>query len=84
MARNLHSLRDLIAYVASRGYTAERVFNDMRQGADLRVVGLRLRGPRGNKGFVALEYDYGDLDSVALWRDGVDYGTRKIAERRAA
>lgn len=84
---NLVSQSDLTAFVEGRGYRTERVFNSIQvvqDGAALRVVGLTLLGPRGNKGFVSVDRDgLADLDCAKLWCDGVDYATGKIAERRA-
>lgn len=85
--RDLRSQADLTRYVESRGYRTERVFNSLQFNidptVDLRVTGLSLLGPRGNKGFVALELaGCGDFDTVKLWCDGVDYATTALRRQR--
>lgn len=76
----------LMNYVAGRGYRSGPMTNswEAANGAPLRVMGYMLLGPRGNRTTVACYPDgtY-SFDAVKLWCDGVDYATRKVAERKA-
>lgn len=84
---NLVHARDLVAYVQSRGYQASPLINSVAvaEGAELRIGGYELRGPRGNRTVILKDADgLMPLDSAALWCDSVDYATRKLAAKRGA
>ena len=75
---------EFTAYVASRGYRTEPMFNSIAagDGAPLEVTGYELRGPRGNKTVVIKEKDGRlSLFSAQLWCDSVDYATSKLRRR---
>jgi hypothetical protein len=53
-----------------------------------RLMGYLLKGPRGNKKVVAVDHKTGqpsphEMASLTLWVATVNYGTKKIAERKA-
>lgn len=76
----------LVAFVRSRGYEASPILNTIAasEGAPLAVIGYDLRGPRGSKLFLPMDWaGLLSLDAAALWADGVDYATARLAERKA-
>lgn len=79
--------RQLMDYVASRGYRSEPVTNAWevaQTGAPLRVMGYALLGPRGHRHLLAhYADDTYSFDAISLWCDGVDYATKQVAERRS-
>lgn len=51
------------------------------------LMAYRLKGPRGSKHVIAVDSKTGqpsphEMASLALWVDYVNYGTKKIAERK--
>ena len=77
---------DFIAYVNSRSYVAVPLTNSQAaaEGAEPRIGGYELRGPRGNR-HVTLKNRDGllPLGEARLWCDGVDYATGVHLYRKA-
>lgn len=77
--------REFIDYVTSRGYKALPLTNSqaVAEGAELKIMAYELVGPRHNRTIVMKNADgLLPLDDAALWCDGVDYATKKVASKR--
>jgi hypothetical protein len=80
--------RALAAYVEARGYRVSPLTNSVavaQENAPIETKAYELLGPRRNRTVVMKGQD-GCVSGreVALWCDGVDYASKKVAERRAA
>jgi hypothetical protein len=91
---NLVDLSTMFEFVKTLGpgFRATRIFNTLEleqdPAAKFRVVGLELRGPRGNKTFLSatngeVELDAAkvDMDAAKLWSDGVAYATNAVTQK---
>lgn len=74
----------LSALIEERGYSVSGVYVTADIENSGPVVGANLSGPRGNKGFLAIDADgLFSRDEATLWCDGVDYATRKVLKKQA-
>jgi hypothetical protein len=71
----------LKALVTERGYQVEPAHMEVDGGSGM--YGAHLRGPRGNKHFLACDREGRFSRSEAvLWCDGVDYSTGKMLAKQ--
>jgi hypothetical protein len=69
-------------------FHADPIFAAHDSAAPGQLMGYRLKGPRGSKHIITVDHQTGKPDahqmaSLALWVDYVNYGTAKIAKRKA-
>ncbi len=65
--------------IQGRGYKVEPVHAD---GVESRMIGVNLKGPRGNKHFLFCENGNFRESEAVLWCDGVDYATRNVQSKQ--
>lgn len=75
------------AFVEGRGYRIEPITNTIavaQEGADLRIMGYKMLGPRRSSEIISLDED-GRIDLVRarLAADTWDYATQQVKARRA-